>query len=127
VTTLQVHRTTTDTELDNLLAPASADGDEFTAPPGTVILFAANKLKRRGRRGLLTVNLRVERHGGTDDLTATLKPDMTYSFGPFGITMGRDGFELGTYDPVTVKLTYPGTRGPRGLKVCVVETPHCYP
>lgn len=122
---LQIHRTTTDTELDKILVPGSEGGDEFTAPPGTVILMAVNKNKDKDRLGRhiaandRIVAFRVEHDGIADEMSQVLRAGDTYTFGPFGVKFfGPDGPELGTFEPVTVKLTYPNADG---LKVCAVS------
>jgi hypothetical protein len=102
-------------DLEDILSPASPDGDEFTAPPGSVVLFVVNKLKRY--RGLA---LRVERDGGTDDMHLSVGPRQRYLAGPFGIAYGTDGIEIPSGEPVTVKITYLDTDG---LRVCAVRTP----
>jgi hypothetical protein len=117
VTTLEVHSAAKAAQnMDALLTPPSPDGDEFTAPPGAVILAAANKLKARGR----VIAFRVERHGGTDEMSHTLKPGYTYTFGPFGMAYGPDGFEAPSGEPVTVSLTCPRTRG---LRIAAFQVP----
>jgi hypothetical protein len=102
-------------DLEDILSPASPDGDEFTAPPGSVVLFVVNRLKRY--RGYA---LRVERGGGTDDMNLSVGPRQSSLAGPFGMAYGTDGIEIPSGDPVTVKITYPDTSG---LRVCVVRTP----
>lgn len=94
---------------EDSLIPASPGGDEFTAPPGAVVLVAANDLRSRDR----VITLRVAREGGTDEIDISIGRRQTSVIGPFGMAYGLDGFGIPSAEPVTVTLSYPRVRGLR--------------
>ena len=104
MTALELHAPADPAQVDaeDLFVPASKDGDDVSGPPGYVLLFVRNRLKRKPR----SVTVCWE-PAGTH--TLTVGPKQTLTIGPFGLTDLHGGIVL--EDEINVSITYPVSRG----------------
>jgi hypothetical protein len=98
---------------DDMLVPASADGDTVAVPSGFVMLRIRNDLRRKTRTVTVTVL--------GDDYPVEVRPRTSYVLGPFGLEMGPLGLEAAGDRPVTrLDLVYDDSRG---LRVAAIIPP----
>lgn len=115
---LQIHPMSTASQVpkDRLFVVASRAGDEVTALPGGVFLYAKNKLKLRSR----TVTIGWAGEGATQtETTITVAAGEERVIGPFGLNVGGGLEPITPGVPITVRLTYPRNRG---LRVFALST-----
>lgn len=117
MTALKIHPMSAASQVprEQLFVTASRAGDEVTAQPGGVFLYAANKLKLRSRTVTLSWG------SGRLNVSATsfsVAAGETKIIGPFGLNVGGGLEPVRPGEPITITLSYPRNRG---LRVCALS------